>query len=43
MKELQILDVIGGVADDLVLEAKEAGMSFGDFCEKIMEMSLRKK
>lgn len=24
MKELQILDVIGGVADDLVLEAKEA-------------------
>lgn len=27
----------------LVLEAKEAGMSFGDLCEKIMEMSLRKK
>ena len=26
MKELQILDVIGGVADDLVLEAKEAPM-----------------
>ena len=27
----------------LVLEAKEAGMDFGALCEKILEMSLRKK
>ena len=26
MKELQILDVIGNIADDLVLEAKEASV-----------------